>query len=218
VNIVKIVLTAATTALLIFIACGKIGYKTPEFDITGIEIEHGSFTDARDGKIYRTVRIGRQTWMAENLNFVIDSSGCYDNVASYCKNLGRLYSWDAAMKACPAGWRLPAHDDWHNLVEIAGGRIAGTTLKSKIGWISRSNGASGDGTDNFGFSAIPGGFRHHEGGFWFVMEHGVWWSTTEYGADSIWYWTMTSHRNDVYNGNDGDEINRWFFSVRCVQQ
>ncbi|MCL2218731.1 MAG: fibrobacter succinogenes major paralogous domain-containing protein [Chitinispirillia bacterium] len=117
----------------------------------------GSFTDPRDGQTYRTTVIGNLTWMAENLNYASDSSWCYDNADSNCIKYGRLYNWDAAKAACStmgAGWRLPVNADWWDLDDAVAGNwtTAGKKLKSKTGWMGKNNG-----TDKFGFSALPGG-------------------------------------------------------------
>ena len=99
--------------------------------------------DLRDGKTYKTVVIGEQTWMAENLNYA-DSvktpslkgkSWCYDGVAGYCEKYGRLYTWAAAKTVCPEGWHLPSYDEWNTLFTAVGGKFtAGTALKSTSGW------------------------------------------------------------------------------------
>jgi uncharacterized protein (TIGR02145 family) len=166
-----------------------------------------SFTDSRDGKKYRTVKIGKLTWMAENLNRATGNSWCYENNESNCKKYGRLYDWNTAMKACPAGWRLPTRDDWNNLVEVAGGDVAGTKLKSKTGW---------NGTDDFGFSALPGGYRSTDGSFYGAGNLGYWWSATEYDASGAWDRGMDSGYEYV------DEYNDYFrkgngLSVLCSQ-
>ncbi|MBQ3721428.1 MAG: fibrobacter succinogenes major paralogous domain-containing protein [Fibrobacter sp.] len=141
--------------------------------------EYGSLTDDRDGQTYRTVKIGDQWWMAENLNFETDNSFCYNNSAEYCDKYGRLYTWGAAMDSsgtwssngkgcgycaectpaypvrgvCPEGWHLPSIDEWYTLILAVGDSTpSGLELKSASGW------RDGNGTDDFGFSALPAGY------------------------------------------------------------
>jgi len=198
----------------------------------------GTFTDPRDGKTYRTVRIGTQTWMAENLNFATDSSACYDNADSNCTKYGRLYNWHDAMTACPAGWRVPSDEDWDSLALAVGGqreedededgyyywKFAGKKLKSTTGWNNWNddgdnwrrpgNWRSGNGTDDFGFSALPGGIGTSGGEFCCAGDFGYWWSATEYDASSVWLRDMGYRGGNVYR-NDNDKSAR--FSVRCLQ-
>jgi len=86
----------------------------------------GSFTDVRDGKVYRTVEIGKQVWMAENLNYYAKGSWCYDNDDEKCKRYGRIYTWDVVMDGeteeaskgiCPEGWHVPTNAEWESLVD-----------------------------------------------------------------------------------------------------
>jgi uncharacterized protein (TIGR02145 family)/uncharacterized repeat protein (TIGR02543 family) len=176
------------------------------------DVTYSSFTDERDGQSYRTVRIGDLTWMAENLNYaghILGISACYGNNASNCERYGRLYDWDAAMGACPAGWRLPTDADWNDLVTTAGGaNVAGGRLKSRGGWSS-----TGNGTDEFGFSALPGG-TGWSSGFRPVGSWGYWWSASECGTSCVWYQLMFDGTSGVGRdaGNKAD-----LFSVRCVQ-
>jgi len=169
------------------------------------------FTDPRDNKTYRTVVIGNKVWMAENLNHKIGNSLCYDNKDSNCDKYGRLYDWNTAMKACPSGWHLPGDNDWTTLTNVVGSN-AGIKLKSQTGW----NTGSGyiPGTDNFGFSALPGGYRITDGSFYSVGNGGHWWSAAENDASSA------RNRYMYYNG--GNVYSDWYdkslvFSVRCLQ-
>jgi len=107
--------------------------------------QKGSFTDARDKKTYKTVIIGTQTWMAQNLDYGgknDDIGKCPGEKAENCKKYGTLYTWKEAKEVCPAGWHLPTMDEWKTLVNFAGGaKIAGKKLKSKSGKWGASFGA-----------------------------------------------------------------------------
>jgi len=168
--------------------------------------EGDSFTDSRDGKEYRSVKIGSQTWMAENLSYETKNSWCYDN-SNGCSTYGRHYAWDAAMNACPAGWRLPNNEDWNGLALLAGGgSVASRILKSKSGWKG-----NGNGTDEFGFGALPGG-GYLGGSFNDVGESGAWWSATEQRKEAFrWRIDFGWHlEGDVRDKSRG-------MSVRCVR-
>ena len=113
--------------------------------VTAFAQQKGTFTDSRDGKTYKTVKIGSQTWMAENLNYHGEDGFlglCYGDEPKEkirkpenCKKYGRLYNWPEAMNACPKGWHLPDTTEWQTLVDFAGGdEVAGKKLKAKSGW------------------------------------------------------------------------------------
>ena len=122
-------------------------------------------TDSRDGQIYKTVVIGSQTWMAENLNYHIGKSYsyCYDNDVNNCAKYGLLYTWAAAKKACPRGWHLPTKTEFETLFNtVAGESEAGVMLKSTSGW-GEYDRINGNGTDAYSFSALPAGYRDSNG-------------------------------------------------------
>jgi uncharacterized protein (TIGR02145 family) len=129
------------------------------------------FTDSRDGKKYRTVKIGNQTWMAENLNSAVKGSKCYDDKPENCNKYGRLYDWAMAKKICPSGWHLPSKSEYDVLDKSVGGKeVVGKKLKAKNGW---------NGTDEFGFSALSGGYGFSDGSFSSVGVNSLWWNASQ---------------------------------------
>jgi uncharacterized protein (TIGR02145 family) len=174
-----------------------------------------TFVDSRDGKSYKKVTIDRQTFMAENLNYQTGNSKCYGNDASNCAKYGRLYNWSMAKKACPAGWHLPSDAEWTTLTDYVGGSsTAGTKLKATSGWYNSNGVPMGNGTDDYEFSTLPGGYGGAYGNFDNVGSNGYWWSATERGADNAWYRSMYDDREYVYR-DDRNKLG--LFSVRCVQ-
>lgn len=82
--------------------------------------EMPDFTDERDGQTYKVIKIGKQVWMAENLNYETKDSYCYENAPANCEKYGRLYTWEAALNACPLGWHLPTKEEFETLVANVG--------------------------------------------------------------------------------------------------
>jgi uncharacterized protein (TIGR02145 family) len=173
----------------------------------------GTFTDTRDGKVYKTVKIGNQTWMAENLAYK-NNGGCWAynkdslNVAKY----GYLYSYDTAKKVCPAGWHLPTDAEWITLTEFLGGaKVAGRKLKSKTDWPLD---ASENAANESGFNALPGSALGYSG----LSNFG------ELGVDAF-FWTATAERNYAWirHLNESSELFRDFdfppagYSIRCIK-
>ena len=199
----------------------------------------GTFTDPRDGNVYKTVKIGTQVWMAENLRYIphvcpvkeeggiwvydydghdIEQAKSTDNY----KNYGCLYVWETAIKVCPSGWHLPTDEEWKKLEMHLGmtqieadeggwrGTDQGTRLKNTNGWNSGEYG-----TNTSGFSALPGGFRYYLGTFQFIGYYGYWWSSSVFDAGSAWY------RSLGYGSGSGGvcrslDARRSGFSIRCL--
>ena len=179
----------------------------------------GSFTDSRDGKTYKTVTYQMKlvggvrypmTWMAENLNYTMEGSWCYSNIAAYCKGLGRLYTWEAAMKACPGGWHLPSDQEWNILVNKYGGDDeAGKSLKSTTDWENEGNG-----TNSSGFNGMPAGYRSAGGAFNSIGKFGYFWSSTEKSEDNAWKRGLDYGGSGVYRDDYGK---RFAGSCRCLR-
>ena len=198
--------------------------------------EYDSLTDERDGQTYKTVKIGSQWWMAENLNYETGNSYCYNNNSANCTKYGRLYTWAAAMDSvgtlttngkgcgykktcsptypvrgiCPEGWHLPSKTEFETLFTAVGGQdSAGTALKSTGGWFN-----DGNGTDAFGFSALPAGDRGSNGGCNYEGLNAYFWSSTEY--DSNYAYNVLLYVNFDYAYLDYGNKD-YGFSVRCLK-
>jgi uncharacterized protein (TIGR02145 family) len=116
-----------------------------------------------------------------------------------------MYTWDAAMTVCPAGWRLPARADWDDLVQAAGGAVAGANLKSRSNW---------NGEDQFGFTALPGGFYNPDNTFYNLGGNAGWWCRTEGAGDKF------CRRSLSFEGNNMEEdryVESAALSVRCIK-
>jgi uncharacterized protein (TIGR02145 family) len=174
-------------------------------------VQTGTLADDRDGHKYKTVKIGERTWMAENLNYKTESgSWCYDGDNSNCGKYGRLYDWNTAKAVCPKGWHLPSKNGWRELsATAAGSKTGGVRLKSKGGWDD-----GGGGTDDYGFSALPGGRRISDGKFRNAGKRGYWWTATGHGSafafNRFMYYSKEYVDEDFNFRSDA-------FSVRCVQ-
>ncbi len=197
------------------------------------QIQSGTFTDERDGTTYKTVKIGEQWWMAENLAYETESgSYAYKDDENNVQKFGRLYTLEAARKASPNGWHLPTDDEWVQLAEyimddrgedktygIIGDieshiyfHNVGKFLKSKTGW-------GGAGVDYYGFNAIAS--YGWAGGWIRYSEFAYWWSGSVYSNPYDWqnlfYWTLEYGSNSLMHRNylNIDKYDR--YSVRCVK-
>jgi uncharacterized protein (TIGR02145 family) len=263
--------------------------------------------DSRDSKTYKTVVIGKQTWMAENLNYNVPNAGigskCYGEGGAIkidlpngdredyryseeewlagCTKYGRLYDWETIMDGaassnqnpsgvkgiCPDGWHVPSDNEWVELVDYVGDFIctspdistcydsykSGTKLKAKSGWSSYdyygdgSNIEPGNGTDEFGFAALPGGYCYNcsstsvlfqnDGTAYYrgtgkydndnssyifdKGEYGYWWTATEY-YNQFENDRSSAYRRLMYFGYDSvkkeyQKKKDHLSSLRCVR-
>jgi len=176
------------------------------------------FVDSRDGKTYKDVALGEQVWMAENLNYETSNSVCYGNSADNCAKYGRLYNWDDAMAACPAGWHLPSRDEWATLIDFVDDPGSeGKRLRSATGWHFSTGADAPGGTDDFGFTALPGGSGRSDGSFRYLGLGGYWWNATETDAARAGFVSTVAVANDytMFNVNSNDKTH--LYSVRCVK-
>ena len=208
-------------------------------------LDTGSFTDARDNQVYKYTVIGSQTWMAQNLNYETDEkSYCYNDDEAMCDLYGRLYEWDEAMQdhpaddtlkiqgVCPAGWHLPSVSAWYEMAEYVATVTGldstdwtdyleiGPVLRSTSGWIDNDDGP-GNGTDLFGFNALPSGNRTPQGNYNYLTGYAFFMSTSGHGnatsnGKSTYAYFMLKYDDTLLDHNweigttDG-------YSVRCIK-
>ncbi len=197
-----------------------------------------------DGNKYKTVKIGTQVWMSENLKTTRYNDGTaipvvqkyddwaalttpaccwYGNDSTWKELYGALYNWYAVNtnKLCPDGWHVPTDEEWNELRDCLGNNgNAGDALKESgtIHWRSPNS----DATNSSGFNALPGGYRDMNGPFNLIRADGYWWSSTE----SSWYVppgsqsTISFYRNLQYDNHDlyRNVADKSFgFCVRCLR-
>ena len=207
------------------------------------EIETGTLSDF-DGNIYKTVKIGDQWWMAENLKVThyrngdsilnitnndewahLDTSAycCYNNDINNFDTYGCLYNWYAIgdnRNIAPEGWHVPSDEEWKILEMYIGlsqdeansdryrGTSEGKKLKAKSGWNSKGNG-----TDEFGFTVLPGGFRFLYGYFVYIGDFAIFWSSTDTSNNEAWFRELECDSINIYRGYYKKEVG---FSMRLI--
>ncbi len=189
--------------------------------------EYGTLVDDVDGQTYKTVKIGDQEWMAENLRRKTNDY-CYDDDAENCTKYGRLYTWFIARSVCPNGWHLPSKKEFETLLGAVGGtENSAKKLKSSSGWDE-----NGNGQDAFCFSALPAGkvyLNETYGGvvdpdkrFLEIRTSATFWSSTEDGPHDYVFDRLSNAMSfDLYSGLDfasfGSNSKLHGRSVRCVK-
>lgn len=199
-------------------------------------LTYGSLADI-DGNVYRTIQIGTQVWMAENLKTTKYNDGasiplktdnlewiylatpgyCWFNneLTTYKNTYGALYNWYTVntAKLCPVGWHVPTDSEWIILTTYLGGVIiAGDKLKEA--GTSHWNWYLSAGTNSSGYTALPGGHRGDNGQFYSIFTYGWWWSSSEYSISNAWSRTMYCNAGDVLKS---DMSKRSAFSIRCLK-
>ncbi len=186
----------------------KTNYPKPDNDIVWQDATHGTFTDTRDGKKYKVVKIGTQIWMAENFNYTkniphitdknvweklgdnkTNAAWCYyDNKAENGNKYGALYIWAAALKVAPKGWHLPSKKEWETLLNNYGG-------EGEKAYKALIKGGNSD------LNVLFGGWRSINGDFYGLGHYTGFWSATEGSSASAWSCYLTTSNENAKLGN-----------------
>jgi len=214
--------TVFRTVLLCTFSVLLINCNKDDVDVTTPSWNYSTFTDIRDGKTYKSIKIGNQEWMAENLAFeTVNGSWNAGGSETYGEKYGRLYTWEAAKMSVPSGWHLPTDSEWKELEKSIGmsqidaddinfrGLDEGAKLKSTTGWPE-----NGNGIDNVGFFALPGGFRSNSGTFFVCSWYGYWWTSSESDSSNAWFRSTVYHKSKIYRNQSFKEDG---YSVRCIK-
>ncbi len=180
------------------------------FCLKGFSQELGSFTDPRDGNVYKIVTLDillegdvtiQRTWMAENLRYEIEDSFCYKNEPAYCEAYGKLYTFEAAKKACPPGWQIPTIGDWNLVFQSFGGvKEAGEALQK--------GGKSG-------MELIAGGFGDPGSIFKNIGISGNYWDAEKKSSNTSGLVSIQKGSKEVFHS----VIGNWHRnSCRCIQE
>lgn len=173
-----------------------------------MSVAYYNFTDPRDGKVYPCVQMpDGKWWFAKNLSYATPNSQTYYDDPANETIYGRLYTWDDLANACPSGCHIPTDDEWTALTTAIGGD-SGTKLKANSSlWNTNT------GTDAYGFSVLPAGYRYDVGAFYGLGDLANFWSSSERDASSAWA------RNFYYTDADVSrfyENETYGFSLRCI--
>lgn len=197
------------------------------------KFNYGTFTDSRDGETYRTVKIGNQVWMVDNLRFKTEESYAPGNDEANIAKYGRLYTWTAALGIpsefseqslakdihmyhdirensnyqgiAPEGWHIPSYKEWEQLLENLPKNSNGDELRSACFW-------GRPGEDSLGFFALPAGYRFDDGGYYRFGRRARFWCKDEYGKSNAYRLSITNNSVDIEGVYRSDAL-----SVRCVK-
>lgn len=240
--VAAVVIIAVAACLIVYIVRKAAKQESPEAqNNTPYEdclaknasaFKYGTLTDARDGETYRTVQIGGQVWMAENLRYNAEGSYAPGNEESNVKRYGRLYTWTSALDIpaefseqspsnnlemyrkikgdnyqgiAPEGWHIPSLKEWETLMDNLPAKSNGEELRSKCSWQK-------PGTDTLGFFALPAGYRFDNGSFCHFGKRTRFWCKDEYGSSNAYRLSLTEESMDIEGVYRSDAI-----SVRCVK-
>lgn len=233
----RVLFASIVLALLLLLSTGQGNHADSGNRESSAQVSDEMVRDC-DGNVYRTVRIGTQVWMAENLRVTHYRDGtpiphAYDNAdwthaadGAYCtaaddsteykESYGLLYNFHAVSNShelCPDGWHVPSEAECMTLIDHLGGRaVAGGKLKDGSSDLWRTG--TRRGTNESGFTGLPAGGRGSLGGAGDVGYYATWWSSTSCDTAYAWHWGLYPDKDGI-RSNPGHKASG--FSVRCIK-
>ncbi len=209
----KGLLSVMVILILLINGCGKDDNPTKPVE----ENKTGTFTDSRDNHVYKWVKIGNQTWMAENLAYKPNSGKywAYDNNQNNVRTYGYLYDWETAKTIAPTGWHLPSQTEWETLVNSLGGKNKAYTKLLESG--TQHWGTPNNATNESGFTVLPGGyFDQRDNSFNFLGHLTMFHSTTEYPNNNTSVLSLVINENFKEATIEG-RPKELAVSIRCIK-
>lgn len=188
-------------------ACALLAWSVPGPADAGVPV----FTDTRDGREYRLVTIGAAIWFAEHLNFAARGSYCYADDPANCEQYGRLYPWETALAACPAGWHLATELDWQLLEHALGMSV---DALEEIETRGVDEGARMEVGGGSGLDLKRAGYRNPDGTYVRLGEAAALWTSTEADTRNAWHRDVRAGRRESWRSR---EYKPYAMSVRCVR-
>ena len=229
-NIIVIIGAVVIFVLLFILISLLVNQEEPvsdDNDDEEVEVVFGEDIVDVDGNSYRTVEVGGQVWMAENLNTVSEygNSWCYSDQEFYCDRYGRLYSWEAAMAGelepgsqgiCPNGWYLPTDEDWYALESFfATARCDAHRLSwgcSPAGQMMKTE--TWGGVEDSALAVLPAGYINRQGGSSLLGSYSYFWTSTKIG-DGVWRRGFLDAQSGILRTTENPEYG---YSVRCIKK
>ncbi len=184
---------------------------TVNIDSNQLSSNTQTYTDSRDNQVYQILTIGRTTWFTENLNYKMEDSFCYEDKQENCQKYGRLYTWEAALAACPKGWHLSTEYEWQYLEQQLGMAFEELAFRGNRG-VDEGGKMKAGGSS--GFNLLFAGYRRKNGTYNALEKNAAIWTATEADFSHAWHRDIDTGDEFSYRSR---VVKSYALSCRCVK-